>query len=40
MSFSEKVTFELGFEEPERIDFLGSEISICKGPVMREDCLI
>lgn len=40
-SFSEKVTFELGFKEPERIDILGSENSICKCPVMREKgCLI
>ena len=39
-SFSEKVTFELGFEEPGKIDILGSENSICKCPVMREGCLI
>jgi len=39
-SFSEKITFELGFEEPGKTDIIGSENSICKCPVMREGCLI
>lgn len=45
-NFSEKVTFELGSEEPvqapnltEGRGILGQENSKCKGPVLREGCL-